>query len=123
MHPKLQAATRAPAPMTARRFFGEICPVVFEARRPALMALGGRFAFVVRGEGAWLLDFPQGAVRQLEKGSEVEADLAIEIEADAFARLMKGNLDVRHAVDAGQMAVVGNTTLFPNLSAALRPST
>jgi hypothetical protein len=121
-HPRLQAGSKAPPPMTARRFFDEICPAVFRAREVALRTLGGRFLFLVRGEGAWLLDFGRASVEALWNGADVGADLAIRTDGETFTAMMKGTLDVPSAVAQSRISVAGNAGLFPNLSAAFRPA-
>lgn len=122
MHPRLQADTKPIPSMSAERFFHEICPQVLDARRDALHALGGRFAFSVKGEGAWILDFEKAAVRRLAPDAKETVDLALQFAAHTFVRLMKGTLDVTQAINAGEIAVAGDLRFFSRLSAAFRPS-
>src|ERR1043166_870624 len=121
-HPQLQATSKALPEMTARRFFDEICPQVLNARKAALEALGGRYVFLVKGQGAWLLAFPAAACSVLEPGTKVDADLAITSDSASFTALMKGTLDVENAIKDGAVGVAGDPAFFFNLSAAFRPS-
>jgi hypothetical protein len=122
MHPRLQAANTAVPELTATRFFAEICPAVLDARRSAVEEIGGAFAFLVRGEGSWILDFNSASVIGLSPGVRADVDLAIELDAANFTRLMKGTLDVKAAMSDGLIDVKGDLGLLPNLTAALRPS-
>lgn len=122
MHPRLQADSKSVPAMTAARFFDEICPQVVAARRDALAALGGRFAFLVQDEGSWILDFGAAAVAPLAADERAQVDVALRFAPDVFPRLMKGTLDVVGAIRAGEIAIDGDVRLLPHLSAALRPS-
>jgi hypothetical protein len=122
VHPRLQAGSKTVPTMTAQRFFDEICPQVVAARKDALTALGGRFAFLVQDEGSWILDFGAAAVAPLAADQRAQVDLALRFAPDVFPRLMKGTLDVAGAIQNGDIALDGDVRLLPHLSAALRPS-
>jgi alkyl sulfatase BDS1-like metallo-beta-lactamase superfamily hydrolase len=122
MHVRLQAQNKSMRAVTATRFFDEICPAVLDARRAAVVALGGAFAFLVRGEGRWVLDFDSASVVTLDAHTRAEVDIAFELDAADFTRLMKGTLDVAAAVTSGALHVRGNLDTLSKLTAVLRPS-
>src|SRR5215470_4040970 len=89
-HPSLLPGLKR---LSARAFFGEVCPRLLKARRTACQAAGGVYLFDVTGEngGRWRLDFGSGTVHQ--GAHDGTPRLSLRISAESFEAWLAGELD------------------------------
>ena len=105
---------------TAKEFFDEIVPKVLDARKDPCKELGGIYGFRLIGEtgGAWTLDFNKAS---LADGVAEETDLYLEMDAEDFAKMFTGMLDMEKAAREGGIRFEGDVNLFGNLAAIFAP--
>ncbi|MBN2358330.1 MAG: SCP2 sterol-binding domain-containing protein [Deltaproteobacteria bacterium] len=116
-----QLKTGEPQDITPEQFFSDICPKILEAQKEPCAKLGGTYGIQLFGErgGAWTLDFPRATVNN---GIGDKVDLYLEMDAEDFASMMKGKLDIEAAARAGKIRFNGDARLFGNLAAVLLPA-
>jgi hypothetical protein len=116
-HPLLQAK-KPLSRFSAKQFFEDVLPCLVEVRRDLLRALGGSYAFRVRGSGDWVIDF---SVPEVRKGLGGSPDVLVEIDELGFVGLLRGTFDARRAKGDGRLRVEGDAKVLKRLASGLLP--
>ena len=90
--------------MTAREFFEGLEGRVDETK---IDGIDHAYLFVVHGEGEWLVEVREGAVRVTEGPGD--ADATISVSSDVFARLAARQQSPAVAYVTGKLKISGDT--------------
>lgn len=116
----------APAPglcyrwaMDAARFFDTALPQLAQEQAPLFAALHGRITFIVHDVGAWTVRLGD-ADTPVKHGVERDADLVLSFHKGAFADFLRGALDIKQALNDGDIAHEGDLTALTRFGRLLQ---
>jgi hypothetical protein len=102
-HPSLIAAANTP---TATVFFQEICAAVLRAQSAFTTHCRTIITFEVIGAGGgqWTVDLGRG---QVTPGASAKANANISTDAESFAQLLNGELEIYNALETDRLRIAG----------------
>lgn len=100
--------------MTPQRFFTQALPQLAQQHASVFANLKGDVVFAIANQGAWTVQLGNAEAPVLE-GDKEDADLSMFFTDEAFAALMKNELDFEQAIERKAVGFRGDLSLLEKL--------